>query len=178
MDYLEALEQYERMIYKIVGRYRITGFDYEDLANIGRYVLWVCCRTYDESKGWKFSTYLGKALNNECYKMYKYSQRAKRCKDDDKKSFDDYCNGDLTYAEVLPAKPEENLEPYKKDLLQLTNRLPKEDKELIYDFMYHKMYINEDYTIKEFCKDKKVSYVKVRRIIDDMKYVISLEWGL
>ena len=63
-------------------------------------------------------------------------------------------------------------------MIALTNRLPKQDKELMEEFLTHKLTINQDYTIKEFCVEKGVSYTKFRRIIDDYKYVIGLEWNV
>lgn len=176
MDYEEAIEKYEKLIYFTMGKYKVQGFDLEDMFNIGRYILWVCCNTYDESKGWAFSTYLVKALQNECYKMYKHSQRAKRAKDGEVKSMQDFCNGSLTYAEVLEAEDSGNIELCKEELIQLANRLPKADKKIILEFL-NKKFNNQDYTIKEYCQETKVSYIKMRRILDDYRYVISVDWG-
>lgn len=181
MDYNETLKKYERLIYKTMGKFNITGYDYDDLVNLGRYVLWVCCKSFDESKGYCFSTYLVRALNCECYKLYKFTIREKRAKDKDIRYLDDICTGigDLTYTDVLPDINDfHHLENCKQEMLELTDRLPKDDKCLIENFIYHKLYINQDYTIKEFCYDKGISYIKFRRIMDDYKYVIGLEWKL
>ena len=89
MTYEEAIEKYEKLIYHVMGKYKIQGFELEDMFNIGRYNLWVCCKTFDESKGYAFSTYLVKSLQNECHKMYLHSQRAKRSKDRENKSLYD-----------------------------------------------------------------------------------------
>ena len=176
MDYDEAIEKYEKLIYFTMGKYRVQGYELEDMFNIGRYILWVCCKTFDESKGWAFSTYFVRALHNECHKMYKHSQRAKRSKDGEVKSIQDYCNGTLTYADVLEAKNDDNMELYKGDLIRLTDRLPKADKELVIYFLKRK-FDNQDYTIKDFCKEYNISYIKMRRILDDYRYVISVDWG-
>ena len=56
MTYEEAIEKYEKLIYYVLGKYKIQGFELEDMINIGRYNLWVCCKTYDETKGDAFST--------------------------------------------------------------------------------------------------------------------------
>ena len=176
MDYEEAIEKYEKLIFYTMGKYKVQGFDLEDMFNIGRYILWVCCKTYDESKGWAFSTYLVKALQNECYKMYKHSQRAKRSKDSELKSMQDYCNGTLTYAEVLVSSDLGDINLCKHELIQLADRLPKADKEIVLLFL-SKKFNNQDYTIKDYCKEHKVSYIKMRRILDDYRYVISVDWG-
>lgn len=181
MDYNEMCKKYERLIYKTVGKFHINGYDYDDMVNLGRYVLWVCCKSFDESKGYCFSTYLVRALQCECYKLHKFTMRGKRAKDKDRRYLDDICtgNGDLTYTDVLyDTNDFQHLEECKQEMLELTNRLPKEDKELIENFIHHKLYINQDYTIKEYCIEKGISYTKFRRIIDDYKYVIGLEWGL
>lgn len=181
MNYEEMCRKYERLIYKTVGRFNITGFDYDDLVNLGRYVLWVCMKSYDESKGYCFSTYLVRALQCECYKLHKYTMREKRAKDKDCHSLDDICTGtgNLTYTQVLyDTDDHEHLEACKKEMIALTNRLPEKDKELMESFLTHKLTINQDYTIKEFCVEKGVSYTKFRRIIDDYKYVIGLEWNI
>ena len=178
MDYEEMCKQYERLIYKTVGKYHITGYDFDDLVNIGRYVLWVCTKKFDASRGYCFSTYLVRALQCECFKLHKHSMRGKRAKDKDCCSFDDICtdSGDMTYSQVLFDIDEHQLlEECKNEWLLLTNRLPEEDKRLIEAFIRHKLYINQEYTIKEFCAHQNISYVKMRRIIDDYKYVLSLE---
>ena len=177
MDYEEAIDKYEKLIYYVMGKYKIQGFELEDMFNIGRYSLWVCCKTFDETKGYAFSTYLVKALQNECYKMYIHSQRAKRSKDSEVKSMHEACcNGSLTYEEVIEAKDLGNIDLCKYELYQLTDRLPHQDKEIVIQFL-DKKFINQDYTIKEFCLEYKVSYIKMRRILDDYRYVISVEWG-
>ena len=178
MEYQELCKKYERLIYKTVGKSHITGYDYDDMVNLGRYVLWVCTKSFDESKGYCFSTYLVRALQCECYKLYKHSMREKRAKDKDCHSIDDICtgSGNLTYAQVLfDTDNHQLLEECKMEWLSLTNRLPEDDKTLIEAFIKHKLYINQDYTIKEFCLHQNVSYTKMRRIIDDYKYVLSVE---
>lgn len=177
MDFEESYEKYENLIRYIVGKYKIIGLDYEDLMNIGRYVMWVCCKTFDTSKGIQFSTYFGKALHNECYKMYKYTRREKRSKDSEIKYMDDYCKGDLTYSQVIESPDFGNIEEVKLNLYQLTDRLPLADKKIILEFLSHKLNVNQDYTIKEYCQEHKISYIKMRRILDDFRYVISVDWG-
>ena len=159
-----------------MGKYKIQGFELEDMFNIGRYNLCVCCKTYDETKGYAFSTYLVKSLQNECHKMYIHSKRAKRSKDGEVKSMQDYCNGTLKYEEILEADDLGNIDMCKYELYQLTDRLPHKDKEIVIQFL-DKKFKNQDYTIKEFCQEHNVSYVKMRRILDDYRYVISVEWG-
>ena len=176
MTYEEAIEKYEKLIYYVMGKYKIQGFELEDMFNIGRYNLWVCCKTYDESKGYAFSTYLAKSLQNECHKMYIHSQRAKRSKDSELKSMHDICNGTLTYEQVLTNEDLGNIELSKYELYQLTDRLPDKDKEIVLNFL-DKKFQNQEYTIKDFCKEYKISYIKMRRILDDYRYVISVEWG-
>lgn len=177
MTYEEAIEKYERLIYYTMGKYKIQGFELEDMFNRGRYIMWECLKTYDESKQLCFSTYLVMSLQNECRKMYKFSQRAKRSKDNELKSLSDYCKDSLTYEQVLECKEYGNVSQSIKELYDLTNRLPKDDKEIMIKFLDMKLKHNQDYTIKEFCKDFKVSYVKMRRILDDYRYVINVYWG-
>ena len=178
MDFDYACDKYELMIHHMVGKYNIVGFEHEDLVNIGRYVMWTCCKIYKPELGLKFSTYLGKALQNECHKLYKYSQRAKRSKDGELKSMEDYCKGDMTYNQVVEQKDYGNIEEAKYELIKLTNRLPIKDKLIMLDFLHHKLEVNEELTIKDYCEANKISYVKMRRILDDFRYVISVEWGL
>ena len=64
----------------------------------------------------------------------------------------------------------------KYELYQLTDRLPHKDKEIVIKFL-NKKFKNQEYTIKEFCKEFNISYIKMRRILDDYRYVISVEWG-
>ena len=108
--------------------------------------------------------------------MYKHSQRAKRSKDSELKSMQDYCNGTLTYAEVLVSSDLGDINLCKHELIQLADRLPKADKEIVLLFL-SKKFNNQDYTIKDYCKEHKVSYIKMRRILDDYRYVISVDWG-
>ena len=177
MEFEEAIKKYERLIYYTMNKYKVHGFDLEDMVNIGRYNLSVCCKTFDETKGYTFTTYLVKSLQNECHKMYIHSQREKRVKDSEAKYLQDCCNGTLTYEEVLEANDLGNMELCKYELYQMTNRLPHGDKEIMVKFLNHK-FDDCTYTIKDFCKDYHISYVKIRRILDDYRKIISLEWGL
>ena len=58
----------------------------------------------------------------------------------------------------------------------MANRLPKADKEIVIKFLNHK-FNDCTYTIKDFCQDYHISYIKMRRILDDYRHIISLEWG-
>ena len=90
---------------------------------------------------------------------------------------EDYCKGDMTYNQVVEQKDYGNIEEAKYELIKLTNRLPKNDKLIMLDFLHHKLDINQELTIKDYCEASKISYIKMRRILDDFRYVISVEWG-
>ena len=148
----ECIEQYGKMVYKYMGLYHISGYDYEDLFNIGFYVMWKCYNNFDEEKGIKFGTYLANALKNEGRRLYRLSTMKKRAKDKDLIGIDTYCQGegDMTYMDVLEDTTESII-----DLANgiyhyiLTYQDDSKHFQIFKTCLYQKLFVNQDITYCE-----------------------------
>ena len=148
----DCIEQYGKMVYKYMGLYHISGYDYEDLFNIGFYVMWKCYNNFDEEKGIKFGTYLTNALINEGRRLYRLSTMKKRAKDKDLVGIDNICQGegDMTYMDVL--------EDTTESIIDLANGIYhyilnyQDDSKHFQIFktcLYQKLFVNQDITYRE-----------------------------
>ena len=182
MDFEEAKEKYGNMIYRYMPQYKIYGYTLDDMENIGLFVLWRCCQHYNPNEGVKFSTYFVRSMKYECYSMNRLSNVSKRCGDK-------YCHGltercscdsDITYADVIASLVEvdNSLEQAIQSLFELTNSVYEKDRPIIQTFLYEKIYGNHELTRKELGDKFGCSYIKIRRIIDDFRYLIKKEWGI
>lgn len=182
MDYDEALKKYGYMIYKYMPSYKIYGYTLDDMINIGRFVLWRCCQQFDESKGVKFSTYFVNSMKRECWSMNRLANMEKRKEDKNCIGIHLPCghDSDITYLDVVEnlLKEEESLESAIKRMLELIETVYEKDRPILRTFIYTRLYVNDEYTRKDLCQAYDCSYIKVRRILDDFRYLIKKEWGI
>ena len=71
-----------------------------------------------------------------------------------------------------------SLEQAIQSLFELTNSVYEKDRPIIQTFLYEKIYGNHELTRKELGDKFGCSYIKIRRIIDDFRYLIKKEWGI
>ena len=182
MDYDEALEKYGCMIFKYMTQYKIYGYTLDDMFNIGRFVLWRCCQQYDETKGVKFSTYFVNAMKRECWGLNRLANMDKRKGDKNCIGIHLPCShdSDITYLDVVEnlLEYDESLEVKLKQLLDLIETVYEKDRPILRTFVYTKVFTNNEFTRQDLCKMYGCSYIKVRRIIDDFRYLIKKEWGV
>ena len=63
---MESFENNEKLVYKVYNKQFVRyGHIKEDLLQCGRMALWRACQRFDETKGYKFSTYAVRAITNE-----------------------------------------------------------------------------------------------------------------
>lgn len=182
MDYDEALKQYGCMIYRYMLEYKVYGYTFDDMINLGRFILWRCCQKYDASKGASFATYFIHAMKKECWNLNRYVNLEKRSQDQYCVGIHMPCSGDstITYEDVIEdlIKYDETLEVKIKDLLELINKVNEKDRPIIRTFVYTKLFTNKDFTRQDLCNIYGCSIIKVRRIINDFRYLIKKEWGI
>lgn len=61
----EVFENNKLLAYKIIQKYKTSGIEYEDLEQIAMLALWKAAITYKQEKGFTFSTYAYRVIQNE-----------------------------------------------------------------------------------------------------------------
>lgn len=182
MEFDEAVNQYEFMIYKYMTDYHIFGYSVDDMVNLGRFVLWRCCQGYDSSKGASFTTYFINSMRKECWALNRYNNLEKRVKDKECIGIHLPCAEDstITYLDVIEdiRKYDESLDYKIKEMIDLLERVDLRDRPIIKTYVLNKIYVNDKYTQMDLCRDYNCSITKVRRIIKDFQYLVKKEWGL
>lgn len=83
MDEEATVKQYKNLIYWIIKHklHWVPTSDIEDLYQVGCIGLLQAIRTFDESKGFKFSWYAGRCITNEIFVHIRRADTIKRGKD-------------------------------------------------------------------------------------------------
>ena len=77
---VELMQKNKGIIYTIASSYKISGYDLEDLMQIGYEALWKTANHYDPSRGYAFTTCLKGFLHRELNHLYNEAKRLKRGK--------------------------------------------------------------------------------------------------
>ena len=75
---VELMQKNKGIIYTIASSYKISGYDLEDLMQIGYEALWKTANHYDPSRGYAFTTCLKGFLHRELNHLYNEAKRLKR----------------------------------------------------------------------------------------------------
>lgn len=89
-DYLkELMIRNKGVICLIVRGYHITGYDIEDLIEIGNIELWKATQSFDSSKGYTFSNWVKVYLKQALNRLYNEANRLKRGKGAEPTSYEE-----------------------------------------------------------------------------------------
>lgn len=77
---VELMQKNKGIIYTIASSYKISGYDLDDLMQIGYEALWKTANHYDPSRGCAFTTCLKGFLHRELTRLYNEAKRLKRGK--------------------------------------------------------------------------------------------------
>lgn len=72
------LKENERLVHYILGKYYPTVQYDEDVIQCGMIGLWIALKNFDESKGYKFSTYANRVICNEIGKHFRIYNKQHR----------------------------------------------------------------------------------------------------
>lgn len=86
---VELMVRNKGLIILIVRDYHITGYDIEDLIEIGNIELWKAAQGFDSSRGATFSTCLKTFLKQALNRLYNEANRIKRGKGAECASYED-----------------------------------------------------------------------------------------
>lgn len=106
------------LIHKLAHKYRGTGIDYDDLFSLGMMAMMKAVRSYDLTKGYKFSTFFSTLLRNEILQFHR-----KEKKHLNQVNIDDVLKADangsqLTFADLLEVEG-----PSVEEIVELTSTL-------------------------------------------------------
>lgn len=142
------------VIYEVLTKFNYINYDKKELVSIGIVGLIKAVGTYDINKGFLFSTYAMKCIDNEIFlflnKLKKYQNE---------------CNIDLIKELNSSYNIEDNYctKEYYEIVRNLVQELPNKEKEII--MLYYGFYNDKLYTQKDIAKIFNVSQENISKII-------------
>lgn len=122
-DQKKLVESNINLAYDYVHKYGSSfGHDFDDSIQIASFGLCNAAATFDESKGYAFSTYAYRCMSNEFLKIARAKKKAKR-RDGSNISFDEEVRSSFgeyvgTYREIVPSKLDVENEIVTKETLR------------------------------------------------------------
>lgn len=161
MDEQKLFEDNIKLCYYAVNKFKQNVYDKEDMIQTAMIGLWKACKSYDESRGIKFSGYAMKCINNELLMQmrhantygYKLETSLDKIDDETGLSLIDMIADELDMETII-----ERCDLY-RSLEKCMDALT--DRERLYINMYYK----EGYTQKEISNICQVSQAYVSRVI-------------
>lgn len=105
---LEAKEYFfkrnEKFNWHIVGKFKNTGVDNDDLLSLARLGMVKAFNTFDLSKGFKFATYASMCMNNEILMFLRKNKKHKEVKSIHHTLNIDLDGNELTLEDVIPTE--------------------------------------------------------------------------
>ena len=126
----------EKLIYSYMNRFNLSENEVEDWYGLLAFALCKAARGFDESKGYKFSTYAWTCLTHEVWNLHDRKHSLENVV-----SFDEYVPGtdNLIYRDILPSDYDleyevlQNMDEINSEkLLYRYNKLKPLHKEIIY----------------------------------------------
>ena len=155
----EHVERYNPLMYSIINKTFIDGYDRDDLYQESLMILHNCLNDFDETKGVKFTTFLYTSLTNRMTDLLRTTNRGKRpeivyLRDDSRVILDIVANNEDTEDSV--------------EQLELVNDITNKLLELPRGYITYLIYIGgmsmEEIGNMEGISKQRVSYINKRNI--------------
>lgn len=156
------------VLYEVTNRFRNVDYDKKDLVSIGNIGLLKAINTYDLSKGFEFSTYAIRCIDNEILMFLRKLKKNQNvdsidgviltAKDGSEMKLVDKLSDDIDFVEDY-----ENEETH-RIIREVVKELPNRDKEII--MLYFGFYDDKIYTHREIADKFNISRSYVTRLIN------------
>ena len=161
------LHNVKLVMYEVKKRFGFTGFDVEDLVSVGNIGLIKAVETFDREKGFNFSSYATRCIDNEIL-MYLNKSRSEKVDtsldkpvvgghDDDEMDIMDTIKDDTDIVNEWLAKERFQI------IREAVEKLPEQGREIIK--LYFGFYNNKTYTQNEISKILSISQFEVSKKI-------------
>lgn len=147
------------VLFEVLNKFAKTGYEKKDLVSIGNIGLLKAINTYDLSKGFEFTTYAIKCIDNEILTFLRKAKNDKNNDSLDQVIFKDENGNEVTLVDRL--SDDSNIaEDYEKNetyfiVREMIKELPYRDKEII--LMYFGFYNKKIYTQSEIAEKLNIS---------------------
>ena len=161
------LHNVKLVMYEVKKRFGFTGFDVEDLVSVGNIGLIKAVETFDREKGFNFSSYATRCIDNEIL-MYLNKSRSEKVDtsldkpvvgghDDDEMDIMDTIKDDTDIVNEWLAKERFQI------IREAVEKLPEQGREIIK--LYFGFYNNKTYTQNEISRILSISQSEVSKKI-------------
>ena len=163
-----------RLVLKVVFNYKGISFDKKDLVSIGIFGLIRAIDTFDFEKGFEFTTYAVKCINNEILLYFKKLKRYKKVDSLDKTVFN-YRDGSETKLSDILSDDKDFVEDIENEdvnrvLRELVEELDDREREIImmyFGFYDGKLYSQKDISEKFNITHQSISLI-IKRVLRDL----------
>ena len=155
------------VIYKVIHQFKDVVYDKKDLISIGNIGLIKAFNSFDETKGYEFTTYASKCVENEILMFLRKNKQYHNDDSIDRIIFNDNEGNELRLVDTLSDDNDfvENIEELEtiNIIKQLIENLPEREKEAI--MMHFGFYNNQIYSQQEIADKMQISQSYISRLI-------------
>ncbi len=155
------------VLYEVTTKFKNINYDKKDLVSIGTLGLVKAIDTYDISKGYKFSSYAIKFIDNEILMFFRKLKRIGNVDSLDRVVLQDKNGNGATLQDQLSdnkdfVEDSVNAETY-RIIRELVDKLADRDREII--MLYFGFYNNQTYTEQEIADKMNITKQYVSKLI-------------
>ena len=161
------LRNVKLVMYEVKKRFGFTGFDVEDLVSVGNIGLIKAVETFDKEKGFNFSSYATRCIDNEILMYLNKSKSEKVDTSLDKPVVGGHNDDEMDIMDTIKDNTDIVNEWLAKERLQIireaVEKLPEQGREIIK--LYFGFYNNKTYTQNEISRILSISQSEVSKKI-------------
>ena len=161
------LRNVKLVMYEVKKRFGFTGFDVEDLVSVGNIGLIKAVETFDKEKGFNFSSYATRCIDNEILMYLNKSKSEKVDTSLDKPVVGGHNHDKMDIMDTIKDNTDIVNEWLAKERLQIireaVEKLPEQGREIIK--LYFGFYNNKTYTQNEISRILSISQSEVSKKI-------------
>ena len=161
------LRNVKLVMYEVKKRFGFTGFDVEDLVSVGNIGLIKAVETFDKEKGFNFSSYATRCIDNEILMYLNKSKSEKVDTSLDKPVVGGHNDDEMDIMDTIKDNTDIVNEWLAKERLQIireaVEKLPEQGREIIK--LYFGFYNNKTYTQNEISRILSTSQSEVSKKI-------------
>ncbi len=161
------LHNVKLVMYEVKKRFGFTGFDVEDLVSVGNIGLIKAVETFDKEKGFNFSSYATRCIDNEILMYLNKSKSEKVDTSLDKPVVGGHNDDEMDIMDTIKDNTDIVNEWLAKERLQIireaVEKLPEQGREIIK--LYFGFYNNKTYTQNEISRILSISQSEVSKKI-------------
>ena len=161
------LHNVKLVMYEVKKRFGFTGFDVEDLVSVGNIGLIKAVETFDREKGFNFSSYATRCIDNEILMYLNKSRSEKVGTSLDKPVVGGHNDDEMDIMDTIKDNTDIVNEWLAKERLQIireaVEKLPEQGREIIK--LYFGFYNNKTYTQNEISRILSISQSEVSKKI-------------